>query len=105
MQYTQRKLQRSVTEIRRSRNGRPSVSVTVIVIIVPRGGPAEQAAEEGGTRLDTGRRAAGPAGAARAGRGLPVELGAAYGLTAATKLLDGQPLGARARAGPDGRLR
>src|SRR3954451_23158747 len=36
MQQTHRKLQRSVTEIRRSRSGRPSASVTVITIILPR---------------------------------------------------------------------
>jgi hypothetical protein len=32
MQYTQRKLQRSVTEIRRSRTGRPNVSTTPISV-------------------------------------------------------------------------
>ena len=35
-----------MTEIRRSRSGRPSVSVTVITIILPHGGsPAEQVVE------------------------------------------------------------
>jgi hypothetical protein len=48
MQYTQRKLQRSVTEIRRSRSGRPSVSVAVITIFSRTPAPAAQAAE---TRL------------------------------------------------------
>src|SRR5919106_477636 len=61
MQYTQRKLQRSVTEIRRSRSGRPSVSVAVIASILAHGGSA---AEPGGrARPERGSPHGGPGGA------------------------------------------
>jgi hypothetical protein len=67
-----------VTEIRRSRNGRPSVSVTIIAIILPRGG-------SGRTGVDGKTHAACPAEAhlaLQARRGpaaVPVELGAVTG--------------------------
>jgi len=67
-------LQRSVTEIRRSRSGRPSVSVTVIAIILAHGGsPAEPVVElaTGAVRHEAGRaERPGPFDAVLPGAGL-----------------------------------
>src|SRR5690349_12108444 len=56
MQYTQRRLQRSVTEMRRSRTVRPCVSIRVL---------AEFKRSSGGDAKDTPGARAGPSGGAR----------------------------------------